>query len=223
MEQLSNVIASVFSGCPDSAIQRVFYTPYDIDVALKVWLKILERLTGKPAINDPDKEPVYKALIRYIHGDPESSFELQKGVALTGPVGTGKTVAMKVMKLYIAIDNVRYLRNGKPVPLDFHIFNSREIVAGYSEGGFDGIDKYCYYANICIDDLGTEIELAKYYGTALNVIEEVIEQRYLKNKLTHISTNLSMLQINDKYGARVYSRLKEMTTIQSLTGKDMRK
>ncbi len=64
---------------------------------------------------------------------------------------------------------------------------------------------------------------ANHYGTKLNVIEEVIEERYRKGLLTHLTTNLSEDDILDAYGDRVYSRLKSMVNYHTITGEDFRK
>jgi len=67
--------------------------------------------------------------------------------------------------------------------------------------------------NYCFDDLGVESSL-KYYGNECNVMAEVLLTRYdlfvAQNLVTHLTTNLSASEIEEAYGNRVRSRLREM-------------
>lgn len=149
--------------------------------------------------------------------------DLLKGIAIIGNVGTGKTKAMEIMNKYLEIDNVFYVKNNKQIPLRFQVFNSRQIVEDFAQDGFEGLHKYTYFHNICIDDLGTENLNPVYYGTKLNVIEEIIEERYRKGLMTHLTSNLNEEMLLDSYGDRVYSRLKNMINYHQLIGNDLRK
>ncbi len=70
----------------------------------------------------------------------------------------------------------------------------------------------------CFDDLGTENSL-KYYGNECNVMAEVLLSRYelfiQKKMLTHLTTNLSATEIENLYGNRVRSRMREMFNLVS--------
>ena len=65
----------------------------------------------------------------------------------------------------------------------------------------------------CFDYLGTENNL-KYYGNECNVMAEILLSRYdiftSKKIQTHITTNLSASEIENVYGNRVRSRMREM-------------
>jgi hypothetical protein len=65
----------------------------------------------------------------------------------------------------------------------------------------------------CFDDLGAEQSL-KYYGNECNVMGEVLLSRYdlfvSQNMITHLNTNLSASEIENGYGDRIRSRLREM-------------
>jgi len=62
------------------------------------------------------------------------------------------------------------------------------------------------------DDLGTENNL-KYFGNECNVMTEILLSRYdlfvSRQMLTHLTTNLNSSEIEDIYGTRVRSRLRE--------------
>jgi DNA replication protein DnaC len=69
---------------------------------------------------------------------------------------------------------------------------------------------------ICFDDLGTESNL-KYFGNECNVMGEILLRRYdafthpdqSRRTKTHLTTNLSASEIEQYYGNRIRSRLRE--------------
>ena len=70
----------------------------------------------------------------------------------------------------------------------------------------------------CFDDLGTESAL-KYFGNTCNVLGEILLSRYdhfVTNKMiTHATTNLSASELENLYGNRVRSRMREMFNLLS--------
>ncbi len=80
---------------------------------------------------------------------------------------------------------------------------------------------------IYLDDVGTEEATVNHYGTKVNWFKDFIEFNYLKNQgkgfsYLMISTNNSFVDIEEKYGFRVRSRMKEMFNIIDISGTDMR-
>ncbi|SNB23898.1 conserved hypothetical protein [Flavobacterium psychrophilum] len=65
----------------------------------------------------------------------------------------------------------------------------------------------------CFDDLGTEKQI-KHFGNDCNVMAEILISRYEQfienNSVTHITTNLSASELENYYGNRVRSRLRNM-------------
>jgi len=206
----------------DYGIKRIVYEPYNPAKAQDVIEEIGKKIIPEFEINQYNIA-LYHEIIMYVHADSDYKGELTKGIAITGATGLGKTKAMEIMSLYSEIDEVRYIKDGKQIRLKFPIYNSREMVDAYAKDGLDGIHKYTTFTNLCIDDLGTENMNANHYGTKLNVIEEIIEERYRKNLLTHLTSNLTEEDLHEAYGDRVYSRLKSMVNYHNLTGQDFRK
>lgn len=132
---------------------------------------------------------------------------------LTGPVGVGKTTLMQL------------LRNFSP-PQQRHVMKScRDISFEFIEEGYATIHKYSRQPSkkdkpplYCFDDLGAENNL-KYYGNECNVMAEILLSRYdlfvSRNIKTHITTNLSATEIEQHYGNRVRSRMREMFNLVS--------
>lgn len=71
---------------------------------------------------------------------------------------------------------------------------------------------------LIIDDLGTEFS-----NTFTNSrLYTCINERYLHEKPTVISTNLSLEQLRDRYSERIFSRITGNYTLLKLIGKDIR-
>lgn len=165
-------------------------------------------------LSEPEKD-IYKTIAMYFTGDKrfetEFGFDLKKGLLLYGNVGCGKTTVMKMF-----MDNPSK---------SYAVIPCRRISADYQKEGVSGIEKYYGLMNpgvrmtfghmelgICFDDLGTESG-AKNYGNEANVMSEIILSRYESRVPSHITTNLSMDQIEEFYGVRVRSRMREMLNL----------
>ena len=120
----------------------------------------------------------------------------------------------------------------------FIIKSCREITFEFSKNGYEVIQKYSSYSfdtrkvpfkpiTYCFDDLGVESNL-NYFGDKSNIMAEILLSRYDqfidKQMLTHITTNLSANDIENMYGNRVRSRMREMFNLISFdsSAKDKR-
>jgi DNA replication protein DnaC len=162
-------------------------------------------------LREEDKQTIYLLLCWFLQDDiaaPQLELDLEKGILLSGPVGCGKTTLMSLMR-YITADKNKFIMK-----------SCRDISFEFIEDGFSVIHKYSRGAlyqylpkNYCFDDLGVESSL-KYYGNECNVMAEILLTRYdlfVSQKLiTHLTTNLSASEIEEAYGNRVRSRLREM-------------
>ncbi|EOA55602.1 hypothetical protein HMPREF1214_03725 [Bacteroides sp. HPS0048] len=94
--------------------------------------------------------------------------------------------------------------------------------------GKDALDLYTYNngnpRTICFDELGREPRPAKYFGTELNVMQYIFQCRYelRREALTHVTTNLTVEEIQDKYGAYIADRINEMFNVIRLDGASRR-
>lgn len=166
-------------------------------------------------IQETDHDIIYK-LIAYFLKDEITCFQLNidlnKGILLSGPVGTGKTSLMNLMKILTSLDHKFYIKPCRDISFEF-IQDGYEIIQKYSKGKLYPDPKI-----ICFDDLGTENNI-KYYGNECNVMAEILLSRYdlfiSKKIITHITTNLSACEIETAYGNRVRSRLRSMVNLIS--------
>ena len=177
------------------------------------WLetKGQELYGSKFKIMEPDYPVVYKLIAYFLKDEAtchQYNIDLTKGILFTGPIGSGKTALMNLMK-YLANNESKY-----------YIKACRDISFEFIQDGYQTIHKYSigklYHSEaklICFDDLGVENNL-KYFGNECNVMAEILLSRYdifvSKKILTHITTNLSASEIEAIYGNRVRSRLRAM-------------
>lgn len=189
---------------------------------------IQEHIKLKPGIFDMDEhnQSIIIELCKYFTGDKTCIYDLKKGLLMQGPVGCGKTTLMKMFRFNQVSS--------------YAVISTRTVSYDFTKNGYDGIYRYfgliptsdvykSYgqgHVGICFDDLGTEVD-KKHYGNESNVMAEVLLSRY-DNRLsakTHLTTNLSIEQLEERYGIRVRSRLTEMfnQVVFSLDSPDRRK
>jgi DNA replication protein DnaC len=168
-----------------------------------------------------------KKLRCYFLKDDSAAAQLQinftKGILLTGPVGCGKTALMGSLRFFEPVQNRFILKSCRDVSFEF-IQDGYEVIHKYSNRSYHNNEPRIY----CFDDLGTENNL-KYYGNECNVIAELLLSRYdqfiSRKLLTHLTTNLSASEIEEQYGNRVRSRMREMFNLVAFdkNAKDKRK
>ncbi len=183
---------------------------------------------------DEDNRKQIELILRYFIGDKTIEAEgifLHKGLMLYGNVGTGKTLLMEIIR---KMSNTCFPDNY------FQMVRARDLVLAYESHGSKGIERYIWNTEnttfgskkpfaLCLDDIGIGNEKAYYFGNYLNVIAEIFLGRYAvvrdwnNRKITHITTNLNADKIEELYGNRVRSRLREMFNPILFTGKDRRK
>ena len=190
-------------------------TPRD----LKLWAwEIADekaQASGRPQFEfDRNNRYLFADMLWYFAG-VDGKFDLNKGIALFGDVGVGKTILFEIFSTLLA-------RKAPHSSRRFRIKQAREIMREYAEAGTLIIDEY-KTGNLCIDDTGDEATELKVYGNAVPVIEEIFKERYERWKrgsgeLTHITTNLDVDAVYEKYGERAADRLGQMMSFFSVQG-----
>lgn len=169
-------------------------------------------------IYENDFEIVFQLFIYFTSDEnyaDKMNISLRKGILLNGPVGCGKTSLMHIFREFM-----------KP-EFKYSIVTCREVSFEFQESGFSVILKYSKHSIdnrtltpkiILFDDLGAERTL-KHFGTECNVIGEILLSRYdlfvSRNMITYITTNLNSIEIEEIYGKRVRSRMREMFNLMS--------
>ena len=180
-----------------------------------------------------------KELLLYFTGNKEFNGSLNKGILLTGSVGSGKSFLLeKIFKQYTAEINrlnSYQLFNFKELSENFKIKGDvafAELKANsqayrVSEKGKDETRLKTTVKPVLIDDFGAGNYLVKNYGNDINLIDTIIDMRYLvflrHRKLTHATSNLYISDFKAIADSRTISRMAEMFNILELDSKDYRK
>jgi DNA replication protein DnaC len=168
------------------------------------------------ALNQSDL-PVLHKLVAYFLKDEITAnkygLNMGKGILLTGPIGVGKTSLINILKFFLKNEDRYIVKTCRDISFEF-IEDGYNVIHKYSRG----ISRQVAIKSFCFDDLGVEGSL-KYYGNECNVMAEIILSRYdlfISQKLiTHITTNLSASEIEEIYGNRIRSRMREMFNLIS--------
>lgn len=158
-------------------------------------------------------------------------YDAKKGLLICGGVGSGKTLLFKIVNM-----TLNKLVNSQ----HFVIVSVTELQKKYQLKGYAGILRYLENTitnnynvendsplNLMIDDLGIESDTSSFFGNNINLMNNILLNRYELFKefgvKTHATTNLNIDMIKSKYDERVISRLSEMFNIIILNNKDYRK
>lgn len=155
-------------------------------------------------IYEEDEVVLYKLCVYFIR-DFEACAKLNidpnKGILLSGPVGCGKTSLMKL------------LRHIVPYQKSYKLIPARNITFAFNNIGYKTIQEYGNSSFYCFDDLGVETT-GRHFGKDCNVLGEILLSRYdlfLQRKIrTHATTNLNAQELEERYGNRVRSRMRQL-------------
>lgn len=169
---------------------------------------------GKKLIINEHNKSLITAVCYFLSEDirleTELGFSMNKGLLIRGISGLGKTHVVNCVK-----------NNGLNPILILSMIEIADAIKQDGEYRIELGNKKVIY----LDDVGTEEATVNHYGTKINFFKDFIEMVYLRNKKFNklmISTNNSFSEIEEKYGFRVRSRVKDMFNIIDVTGKDMR-
>lgn len=196
--------------------QKLYHGQFELDVSNKIVFDLLCYYFAE--------DPAFVKIATEMGCTGEIS--LKKGIMLAGNFGTGKTWLLKL-----------FAQNRRQT---YYIRTAKEIASDYQTNGADAFEKYLKlfenpvndvatlyqkHSGLCIDDLGAE-DAKNNFGNRINVLGDLIEGRYfneLTGPLLHVSTNLTTKALEQFYGGRVKSRLREIFNLIELPGNDRRK
>lgn len=146
----------------------------------------------------------------------------KQGLLLCGTVGNGKTTLARAVIQLINLYN-KIFQQGEEIWRD----PIKQITAyELSTSARESKERFEHYKNVLrlfIDDVGVEESGVKNYGNVICPFAELLFERYDKNKMTIITTNLTIEQITSKYDNRVADRIKEMFWRITFTAPSYRK
>lgn len=214
-------IQEIFNGLERSKTSQII-NKIDIDWGKHVLgIVHIAKILEPKYVTTEEIKPILKNLLLYFTGNPESEYDLNKGIALLGGVGVGKSLLFHVFKQY----TMGILKTNS-----FRMFTAQEIVDNVEAAGVECLAQFGTLPEkpmtAYFDDVASANEIINHYGTKTNVMEKVLTMRYdvfkKYNKLTHISSNQFPTQLNEIYGIRIVDRMKEMFNLIELNGKSHR-
>lgn len=159
----------------------------------------------------------------------------KKGLVLRGECGVGKTATLKVwLKFRSTVLASTHLKR----PVKFDEVNDRlpkiafvdpiSLLSGFTKLGYEFFTEKMGDILI-LDDLGTTTTI-NYFGSQVNILEQLILSRYAEFKQNpniefYGTTNLTTDKLTELIGQRAMSRLSEMTAWKEglILGNDRRK
>lgn len=193
-------------------------------------IKRLKEIAGQEYQWTKEIIKVHDLLANYFYGR-KKELDLDKGIALIGKYGTGKTTIFNIWH--------EYLRIYHPFCDNLFINTSlEEILDDISQQGYI-TRKYVYNLDVLhdktllnprhllINEFGYKYNI-KTYGTDINeLFESFMMKRYdifqQRKKLTHITTNFGTNDLKEIFHPKLVDRFKEMFNIIELKGESFRR
>lgn len=142
---------------------------------------------GREFINDEDTNDKVNRMARWLFSSKE------RGLLLMGTMGNGKSTMLHV---------IQRLFKGTSTFGD-----AQDIFEHFKKN--QGSMRYWNEPLLLIDDLGIEPARCLIYGEEYYPISRLLLHRYDKQLTTIIATNLSIEEIQDRYGDRIVDRMNE--------------
>ena len=177
---------------------------------------IVYKICPEFKVNDRNKA-ILNNLYYYVHGD--GPLDPKKGIYFYGDVGTGKSTMMKILAEYQRLFGRGFMcMNATLLTAQFATYG----VEALNESTWNETHKGVEPVERGFDEFGRETMPAKHYGNELNVMQHVLQIRYELKVKTHITTNLTIDEIELRYGRHIFDRCIEMFNFIEVKGESFR-
>ena len=210
---------------------------YELPDAGQVFKAIGEQLCGGKFEVNENNAFVYNNCLNWLLGakfkclnpnnpDEQIDGNINKGLYIAGPCGTGKSVLLRILAALSNYMNIEYEADRRKIKLVWAENRADDICNNVTTSGFESVARLRNLDVLNINDFGSGQAEQVYMGNRVNAIRLIIESRGDSyGKFTLITSNFPMNNeiIKQQYGNRVASRLVEMCNYFELTGEDWRK
>jgi len=184
-------------------------------------------LDRREMIMNGNKKQVYRMIAQYICCDPDFEkenvgFDLNKGLFIYGKIGTGKSILFNALELIFKKMNFHYHK--------FQRISCKKILLKVDEEKKISAINPFLSGQWMFDDLGHEKNMFKFYGNTVNLMEDIMTERYNlfvdTGMKTHITSNLSIEnpdEIRSLYGERIRDRFNQMFNFIYMGGESLRR
>lgn len=225
-----NELIRSISFTPEKSMKYVPEQIMDYKEAAKVLhaaLKHFIAMDRRELVINANKLKVYRMISQYIALDRDfekenPGFDLNKGLFIYGKIGTGKSILFNSLELIFKKMDFFYHK--------FERISCKKIVLQVDEvQKLSAINPYLK-RQWMFDDLGHEKNMLKLWGNNVNVMEEIMTERYNQfidhGTKTHVTSNLAIAdpdEITLMYGDRVRDRFNQMFNFIYMGGESLRK
>jgi len=177
----------------------------------------LLRERGTEPDNNAQVATFFRLLVAWQQGyNLPKPYSNHKGWLLRGGMGVGKT---KAVEAFAFATNESVITDRDFAIRFAHIF---DIQTAYIQQNEDYINRLKTAQTLVIDDIGIEPTDVQYFGNRLSPFIDLFDKRYRSNRKTIITTNLLPQELREKYGERIFDRMRESLNDYVLTGKSYR-
>ena len=137
----------------------------------------------------------------------QKMFATGRGLLLSGPAGCGKTKLMSTVMKSLKDTDVSFYYCKEPRDMEYLRNNADDTLN----------------TNVYLDDIGSEERLRE-YGNTIDIVGDFIQRYHYRGKgRLFATTNLTPLQIQERYDGRILDRLLEMCVLVKMEGESKRK
>jgi DNA replication protein DnaC len=200
---------------------RISESLYDYGANYRSVIKEGKEMFGEKFHFDDVDKPVILQLIAYFLQDEGVAealgIDLYKGLIITGPVGCGKTSILQIFNAFMPKNRQFLIRSCCNISLDY-IEDGHQTIRRYTSESFDRQSKAPQA--IHFDDFGLEKDTS-HFGNTRNVMADILMNRYDYymecRMLTYLTTNLKGSEVEERYGLRLRSRIRQMCQLISFS------
>lgn len=166
----------------------------DINEFTESFWKVLKKMEPNFQTTQHNSDQIAN-LILYFYGSDKSKFSLNKGVALYGNTGSGKTLIMETFAKLC-----KYYKHNA-----FTTYYCDELAMDFKyNNGFERINKYCYYPALFDDLIGEKKQ--RMYGNFEDAFDYIFTKRERMKIKTHMTMNDRPDDFIKLFGPRMNSR-----------------